>query len=473
MFQAFRQGLRFMLLPCMPALLVLLMLVMTCGPARALPSLAAQTGQPCTACHVGSFGPELTPFGRAFKIGGYTLGGGQGWQSKVPVSLMALSSFNRTQANVPADQVAHHYANNNNFSIDQASLFLAGRVTDHTGGFLQLTYSPVDNTSAVDNADLRPYTTVIDLGDRELRVGISLNNSPTVQDPYNSTFAWGYPYVMSAIAPSPTAQPILAGAFAGNTLGYTAYAWYDSRIYLEAGAYNSLSPWTLSRFGNDYGVGSTTSPAPYLRAAYEWNWNGQSAHVGALFMHADVSPPTGSPFQTNASMGNDHYTDYAIDAGYQFLGDGTHTVTVQGIATHEEQNLTATTALSNAANGTSFGSHYNLNQVRANMSYWYQNTYGATLGWQGTWGGGNPVLYQPAELTGSNNTKPTSNAFIAEADWVPFGHDGSWMAPWANLKLGLQYIAYTSFNGSGSNYDGFHRSAANNNTIFAFVWMAY
>src|SRR5215472_10335335 len=49
-------------------------------PAQALPSYAAQTDQPCTACHVGSFGPQLTPTGRAFKIGGYTQSGGEGWR---------------------------------------------------------------------------------------------------------------------------------------------------------------------------------------------------------------------------------------------------------------------------------------------------------------------------------------------------------------------------------------------------------
>ena len=41
--------------------------------AVALPSFAQQTGQPCVTCHVGAFGPQLTPFGRALKLGGYTL----------------------------------------------------------------------------------------------------------------------------------------------------------------------------------------------------------------------------------------------------------------------------------------------------------------------------------------------------------------------------------------------------------------
>jgi len=44
-------------------------------PVEALPSFARQTGQPCGACHTDF--PSLTPFGRQFKLGGYTLGGGK------------------------------------------------------------------------------------------------------------------------------------------------------------------------------------------------------------------------------------------------------------------------------------------------------------------------------------------------------------------------------------------------------------
>jgi hypothetical protein len=60
------------------AILATLMLAATARPSGAVPSFAAQTGQPCAACHVGAFGPQLTPLGRSFKIGGYTQTGGQG-----------------------------------------------------------------------------------------------------------------------------------------------------------------------------------------------------------------------------------------------------------------------------------------------------------------------------------------------------------------------------------------------------------
>ena len=51
-------------------------------PAHAVPAFAGQTGQPCVFCHIGAFGPQLTPAGRAFKIGGYTQTGGEGLASQ-------------------------------------------------------------------------------------------------------------------------------------------------------------------------------------------------------------------------------------------------------------------------------------------------------------------------------------------------------------------------------------------------------
>ena len=336
-------------------------------PAQAVPNFAAQTGQPCTACHIGAYGPQLTPLGRAFKIGGYTQGGGEGIAASIPLSAMVLTSFNHTNSNVPDDQITPHFANNNNFALDQISVFLAGRLGDHTGGFVQFTYSDIPNAVNLDNTDLRPYTTTFDLGGNELRVGTTINNNPTVQDPYNSTFAWGFPFVSSGLAPTPAATPILDGAFAGNSIGYTAYAWYDHSVYFEAGGYTTLSTWALARIGNGLGPGSTQGVMPYLRAAYEWNWNGQSAHVGALYLQSNVNPTTDT-FASSGANGRDHFRDYAFDAGYQFLGDGNHIVTVEGIYTHESQTLEGTTAAFNLENGTTFGANSSLNQIRLTAS---------------------------------------------------------------------------------------------------------
>ena len=58
-------------------------------PASAVPAFAEQTGQQCAACHVGGFGPQLTKFGREFKLGGYTL---RAKSFNVPLSAMAVAS---------------------------------------------------------------------------------------------------------------------------------------------------------------------------------------------------------------------------------------------------------------------------------------------------------------------------------------------------------------------------------------------
>ena len=65
-------------------------------PARALPSYARQTGQQCAACHNGF--PELTPYGRQFKLNGYTWTGGS--SDFPPIAAMAIPTFTNVRKGV-------------------------------------------------------------------------------------------------------------------------------------------------------------------------------------------------------------------------------------------------------------------------------------------------------------------------------------------------------------------------------------
>src|SRR5271168_808800 len=98
--------------------------------ALAVPSFADQTGQPCAACHVGAFGPQLKPYGRDFKLHGYTASDGQ--DHGLPLAFTTLESFSHTQAAQPGG-AAPGFAANNNFALDQVSLYYAGRVTSWLG----------------------------------------------------------------------------------------------------------------------------------------------------------------------------------------------------------------------------------------------------------------------------------------------------------------------------------------------------
>ena len=119
--------------------------------SAAVPSLARQTGMPCSQCHVVAFGVALTAYGRQFKLNGYTYGGGE---HPMPLAAMVQGGFTRTAADLP-EPAAPHFATNDNLSLDQASVFLATRVTSHIGMFAQGTYSGEDRHFSWDNLDVR------------------------------------------------------------------------------------------------------------------------------------------------------------------------------------------------------------------------------------------------------------------------------------------------------------------------------
>jgi hypothetical protein len=430
-------------------------------PALAVPSFASQTGQPCTACHIGAFGPQLTAFGRAFKIGGYTLSGGDGLASKIPLAAFVQTSFNHTQVGQPGG-AAPDFGDNNNPALDQVSLFLAGRFNDYAGAMIQTTYDGIGKSFFVDNSDIR-LTTPVDIGDTNLRIGLSFNNGPTVQDPFNSSMVWGPPYEGSALAPAPSWEPILMGALQGYVLGVTAYAWYDNALYAEFGTYRTMDDKLAKTFGS-FGAapGNSTVPIPYGRVAYEWNWSGQSAHVGLIGLHAEIQPGE------MAAVGTDKYNDLALDGSYQWIGDGTNIVTFLGSLTHESQHLDGS-----FSQGLSSNLNDTIDEFRANVTYFYKNTYGGSVGFKRIWGSEDSLLYAPAPISGSRTGKPDSTALMLEADWVPFGKDDSWGAPFTNVKLGVQYTYYPEFNGASTNYDGSGRNASGNNTLYAFAWFAF
>ena len=75
---------------------------------------------------------------------------------------------------------------------DQLSLFYAGRIAPHLGSFIQITYDSVSDHFSLDNTDIR-YANTAMLGHSPVVWGVTLNNNPTVGDPWNSTPAWGFP----------------------------------------------------------------------------------------------------------------------------------------------------------------------------------------------------------------------------------------------------------------------------------------
>lgn len=78
-----------------------------------------------------------------------------------------------------------------------------------------------------------------------------------------------------------------------------------------------------------------------------------------------------------------------------------------------------------------------------------------------------------ADGTTKINSRPNTQHFTSEIYYVPFGKATSTGLPtYMNLKLSLQYIAYTQFDGAIKNYDGESgRNASDNNTLYFNTWL--
>jgi hypothetical protein len=434
--------------------------VLAAPEARAVPSFAQQTGQPCTACHVGGYGPQLTPFGRSFKLHAYgATASWSGAQNKfVPVSGMVIATFTNTAKDQSAPP-ANNMGVNDNFAVQEADLFIAGKLAPGLGVMIQGTTDLIGHNTLLDNSEIR-YARDVTLAGKDVTWGVSINNNPSTQDVWNTTPTWRFPYVSSALAPAPIDAPLLAGGLAHQVIGETGYLWIDSHFYLEAGGYQGLSANALNVLNEGVGPG-VVGTAPYWRLAYSREWNGQAAEVGLYGLSAGLSPD-------RSFTATDHYTDVAVDGSWQYIGSGKHVFGVNASYIKETRKLDASYALqlSNFPKGR-------IDDFTLDFSYYYDRRYGLTTAFFRTTGSFDDGLYGPSPDAGSLNGKPNSTGWIVQGDWTPFGRDESWGRPWANVRLGLQYTAYTRFNGGVTNYDGFGRNASDDNTLTAFVWTAF
>ena len=420
-------------------------------PAASLPLYARQTGQPCATCHTAFW--ELTPFGRRFKLGGYTLDGGD-WKGPPFAVTLQSPTYTHTEAGQTGG-AAPHFAPNNNFAFQQASLFTGGRITDNLGAFIQGTYDGVARSFAWDNTDIR-FAKSFNVEGHTLLWGVTANNSPTVQDVWNTTPVWSFPFISSELAPTPTAKTFIDLVYAQQVAGLTAYAFVDDLFYLEFGGYRPLSNNTQKALGiSPTGQTPIHDVAPYWRVAVEPNFGDHSWEVGTFGLASKVFPIGLS------GAGTDSFTDIGFDTQYQYLGDP-HTVTARVAWIHENHNTSASQTLGLADN-----SNNQLRFLNATLSYIYDKTWSFTGGRMSIGGTPDATLY--GTFTGS----PNSANWITEIAYLPFMRGGPSFWPWLNARIGLQYIRWDKFDGSTVNVNGAGRNAHANDTIFGYVWIAF
>ena len=277
-----------------------------------------------------------------------------------------------------------------------------------------------------------------------------MNNNPTVEDLWNNTPAWGFPWVSSSAAISPIAAPVINGALAQDVAGLGGYSMWNNHLYTAITAYRSehagaSAPVTGS--GEQFNI---SGAAPYWRAAWQQNWEHSYLMVGTygLYMSSTPKAITGP---------TDRYVDTAFDFQYSHPF-GANLLDAHGSYIHEKSNLDATNAAGNAAITA-----HSLNMYKLDSVYHWRNRCSAAGAIFSTGGTADPLLYAPAPLTGSNNGSPNSSGYIAQFAYWPV----------QNIDLQVDYTGYWKFNGAISNYDGSKRNASDNNTVYMALWLSF
>lgn len=430
--------------------------------AHAVPSFKRQTGLDCTICH--TVFPELTPFGRTFKLSGYVLTkSSKLYEFPPPIGASAQLSFthtNKAQEFIGENWATHVTSSGNDIinSPQQVSFFYGGRIIDKIGGLIKGTYEGTSKDFFLDMSDVR-YANNTTLFGKNLIYGFTLNNNPTVQDVWNSTPAFSFPYATSSVALTPGAVTIIDGTLARQIGGLGPYAFWNNFLYAEVSVYSTAK----NSISKPLGGGTPTEQvvddvAPYWRLVLQHEWDKHSLSVGTYGIIANIFPVDMSHGPT------DRFTDIAFDAQYQYIADK-HLFSAQSTWIHEKEDWDGSFALGNTAKKSD-----TLNTFRINFNYYYKSHYGrigGSVGYFSTTGSKDVALYSPEPVDGSRRGSPNSNGFVLELDYLLEN------LPWGEAKFSLQYTIYDKFNGARSNYDGFGRDSSNNNTLFFLIWLPF
>jgi hypothetical protein len=426
------------------SLLVLAVAVVSAGPAAALPSFAQQTGEPCSQCHVGAYGPQLKPYGRDFKLFGYVSGDGK--NTAPPIAAIVSGSFTQTSTDRPA---LPNYAANDNTAVTSVLLAYAGKIGWGVGTFSEMTYDSVRDKYALSRVDIRRAWTST-LRGKDVVWGVDVNNRPGLQDLWNSSPVFEFSANTSAFAGSPTASALIDGKLSGRVAGVGAFAMWDGQLYTEFAAYSQLDRNFLNRMGlaTPANADRYDGVMPYWRVALQHDFSDRHyLEVGGYGVQA-------KRFAANVqSAGTDTLTDVGLDATYQYTGSKRHFLAAHATWIHEDDQLDASRILTKTAASD------HLDVFRADAIYSFDDTWTPAVMVFHTTGSTDAKFFK------TPNGSPNSDGYVLELGYAPWGKADS-PARWANVRLNARYVGYSRFNGK---IDG----ASDNNTFFIGANLAF
>lgn len=413
--------------PCLWASLALLLLLAS-NAAQAVPAFARQTGYVCAVCHSSAYGggdngPALTPVGMRFKLGGYT-------DAHISGALPLAAQVTVAHTN-PA-------RGDSKSRLSEADIYLAGRLTEHVGGFVKIETDNVGGgkyNTRLSNLDLRFVAKTLKLAGKDLTLGVSVNNNPGFDDPLAVLPA------ASTLGPPGVTGTMLnlssPAAPANRVIGATVYALFDSNWYGEVGTYNSMQTSVQDRLG--YSTGGDPgklSDTTYFRFAHMKEFKNQFVSAGVVGLDTRRQRPRQGPA--------DDLTDLGYDLTYQYLGDRTNILQLSYVNIFEQRDY-GSTPPSPVVPGLLALPRGSARDQVSTAVYTFRQSYGIALSHMVSTGSRDPARYVPH---GSPDT--TSN--LVSVFWVPFGKES--FSSLANFRIYATWFRFSRFNGARRNIFG-------------------
>ncbi len=450
--------------------------------AYAIPSFARQTGLACASCH--TVFPHLTPFGRYFKLHGYTITSAKLIKalkvylendtttvkhvaleiSHIPMVSVRLASRWNDQAGgndlVPAGPVTAGqgfisspagYGGKDALNLlSGSSVYIAGEITPNLGTFLE--FGGVNDNGGgfglgmLDVALVSPNMTVLG---KNFVYGIRAEDIMGAGDPSNTIGNWGLTSTLMGLSTHNTLfDPGTAFEEGGELFGMLGN-FYTGGFYASVGAYRPDANQTGTSFvqgslaGNGSLDGTDGAANGYLRLSYYlpqiasnlYTEIGTFGYWGSLNMTA---PAKALPGATENYV--DNYSDYGFDLQAQYIGGKN---LIELFSLFQDQRDGAFYGIDEFTGLPGNGEAVARQGFGVKADYYYDATIGVYA----------KYLYQTsAQLKDMN---------------VSGGIIGVSYFPWENVNLRLEETLYNTYNIGAAQYAAYLNPGAPNATAIA------
>jgi hypothetical protein len=442
--------------PCLVCLLCLLSLILP-RKAHAIPSYTRQTGFSCDECH--TVYPNLTPFGRDFKLHGYTMTASKTIKSDASSNSTPLMNLNNipmvsarivsmwsnqaggnngivpkgiTTAGQGFMSFPSGYNDKETFNlVGDSSIYVSGKIAPYMGTFLE--FSGIDDEGGtlglgmLDTVIVAPDTM---LGGRSFVYGIRGVDAVFTGDPSNVLGTWGLTSQLMGMSTHNTLYDPNRAMVEGGELYGMWGGFNNGGLFGTVAFYHPTGSQTAGSFvqGNLAGLSgtpgtlNTSSVDEAVRLAYYlpsfgnlYTEIGASAYFGKEGMIAPSAASIPNPYY------NDNYSNYGVDAQVQYIGDKNLAELFAIYQSQNDNKFYGQDLYSNINYGVN-GTSVQRNALAVTADYYYKRTYGAYV----------KYLYQNSDKVKDMNVAGT----ILGLSWFP----------WENVQVILEQALFGTYN---------------------------